>query len=99
MGSFEDGKKIARDYDCKVVGTIDLRTLSTRYGFSSPKSLAGFCMQYLGVQMDKAQDVRCGDWNAECLTDEQIVYASYDAYASVLIYYEVIIKNINLTYV
>lgn len=89
VGSFEDGKKVARDYDCKVVGTVDLRTLASRHGFSSPKSLADFCFQYLGVQMNKDREVRCGDWNAECLSDEQIVYASYDAYASVLIYYEV----------
>lgn len=46
-------------------------------------------LQYLGLEMDKLVEVRCGNWNAGTLTDEQVAYAACDAIASVLIYDQV----------
>ncbi|XP_014203861.1 exonuclease 3'-5' domain-containing protein 2 [Copidosoma floridanum] len=92
VGSGEDGRRIAKDYKCQVLGSVDLRNLANRLGLTSPRSLAGFCVHYLGIEMDKAPEVRCGDWNAERLADEQIAYAATDALVSVLIYHEILKK-------
>ncbi|XP_063986726.1 exonuclease 3'-5' domain-containing protein 2 [Diachasmimorpha longicaudata] len=88
VASFEDGRKLTNDYGCRVYGTVDLRTLADGLGIPSRKSLAAMCVQYLGIELEKIIEVRCGDWDADTLTDEQMAYAAYDAIASVLVYRE-----------
>ncbi|XP_011303744.1 exonuclease 3'-5' domain-containing protein 2 [Fopius arisanus] len=88
VAPFEDGRKLTNDYGCRVFGTVDLRTLADDLGIPSRKSLAALCMQYLGTELEKIIEVRCGNWDADDLTEEQISYAAYDAVASVLIYRE-----------
>ncbi|XP_015610219.1 exonuclease 3'-5' domain-containing protein 2 [Cephus cinctus] len=90
VASFEDGQKLTRDYGCRVYGTLDLRTLAHRLGLPSPKSLSALCMHYLNLEMEKLLEVRCGDWNADILAKEQMLYAAFDAYAAVLIYHEIL---------
>lgn len=90
MASFEDGQKLNRDYGCGVFGTVDLRTLALRLGLPYTRSLAALSLQYLGVELEKIIEVRCGDWNADSLTDEQLKYAAIDAVASVYVYQEVV---------
>lgn len=92
VSSYEDGQKIVKDYGCRVLGTIDLRTLAQRSNLPSPRSLAAMSLQYLRLEMDKIIEVRCGDWNAGTLTDEQVAYAACDAIASVLIYDQIVQK-------
>lgn len=87
--SFEDGKKLAKDYGCHVTGTLDLRSLANNFSLVAPKSLAALSVQYLGIEMNKVSEIRCGDWNTETLSDEQINYASCDAYTSILVFYKV----------
>ena len=55
----------------------------------SPKSLAAMSLQYLDLEIDKVMEIRCSDWNAGTLTDEQVAYAVCDTIASVLIYDQV----------
>jgi ribonuclease D len=86
VASFEYGKKISKDYNCQVLGTVDLRILANRFSLPNPKSLAALCLHYLDLEMNKVLEMRFSDWNAETLTDEQIINASYDAYVSILIY-------------
>ncbi|KOC59183.1 Exonuclease 3'-5' domain-containing protein 2 [Habropoda laboriosa] len=90
VASYEDGQKIIADYGCRVCGTLDLRTLAERVNLPSPKSLAAMSLQYLGLEMDKLIEVRCSNWNAGTLTDEQVAYAACDAIASVLIYDQIV---------
>ncbi|XP_033324794.2 exonuclease 3'-5' domain-containing 2 [Megalopta genalis] len=90
VASYEDGQKITADYGCRVCGTLDLRSLAERTNLPSPKSLAAMSLQYLGLVMSKLIDVRCGNWNADTLTDEQVAYAACDAIASVLIYDQIV---------
>ncbi|XP_015432438.1 PREDICTED: exonuclease 3'-5' domain-containing protein 2 [Dufourea novaeangliae] len=92
VASYEDGQKIVADYGCRVCGTVDLRSLATRASLPSSKSLAAMCLQYLGLEIDKLIEVRCGNWNAGTLTDEQVAYAACDAIASVLIYDQIVQK-------
>lgn len=89
VAPFEDGRKLTNDYGCRVFGTMDLRTLAQRLGVPSRKSLAALALEYLNVEMDKIIEVRCSNWNAEILTEQQTAYAAYDAIASVLVYHKV----------
>lgn len=89
ISSFEDGQKIVKDYGCRVNGTLDLRALAENLNLPSRKSLAAMSLEYLNIEMDKIIEVRCGDWNASTLTDEQVAYAACDALASVIIYHKV----------
>ncbi|XP_031842751.1 exonuclease 3'-5' domain-containing 2 isoform X2 [Nomia melanderi] len=90
VAPYEDGQKIIADYGCRVCGTLDLRSLAEHENLPSPKSLAAMGLQYLGLEMDKLIEVRCGNWNADILTDEQVAYAACDAIASVLIYDQIV---------
>ncbi|KAK1125647.1 hypothetical protein K0M31_005205 [Melipona bicolor] len=92
VASYEDGQKILTDYGCKVNSTVDLRTLAARVNLPSPKSLAAMSLQYLDLEIDKVMEIRCSDWNAGTLTDEQVAYAVCDTIASVLIYDQIIQK-------
>jgi ribonuclease D len=89
VSSFEDGQKLVKDYGCRVNGTLDLRTLADSLDLPSRKSLAAMCEQYLNIEMDKLIEVRCGDWDASTLSDDQVAYAACDALASVIIYHKV----------
>ncbi|OAD52035.1 Exonuclease 3'-5' domain-containing protein 2 [Eufriesea mexicana] len=92
VASYEDGQKIIADYGCRVCSTLDLRTLAEHVNLPSPKSLAAMSLQYLGLEMDKLIEVRCSNWNAVTLTDEQVAYAACDAIVSVLIYDQIMQK-------
>lgn len=89
VASFEDGHKIVKDYGCRVSGTLDLRTLAGTINVPSLKSLAAMSLEYLGLEMDKIIELRCGDWDASTLSDEQVAYAACDAIASIYIYHRV----------
>ncbi|KAG5317372.1 EXD2 protein, partial [Pseudoatta argentina] len=93
ISSFEDGHKIVKDYGCRVNGTLDLRTLAENFNLPSRKSLAAMCLEYLNIEMDKIIEVRCGDWDASTLTDEQVAYAACDALASVIVYHKIMQKE------
>lgn len=89
VAPFEDGKKLTKDYGCRVFGTLDLRKYADYMGIPNEPGLASLCMKYLGIEMNKFFKIRCSDWNADVLTDKQISYAAFDAIASVQIYHEV----------
>ncbi|KAL6445558.1 hypothetical protein ACFW04_000832 [Cataglyphis niger] len=93
VASFEDGQKIVKDYGCRVNGTLDLRTLAENFHLPSQKSLAAMSLEYLNIEMDKIIEVRCGDWDASTLSDEQVAYAACDALASVIIYHKIMQKE------
>ncbi|XP_070154995.1 exonuclease 3'-5' domain-containing protein 2 [Polyergus mexicanus] len=93
VASFEDGQKVVKDYGCRVNGTLDLRTLAENFHLPSRKSLAAMSLEYLNIEMDKIVEVRCGDWDASTLSDEQVAYAACDALASVIIYRKIMQKE------
>ncbi|XP_043466914.1 exonuclease 3'-5' domain-containing protein 2 [Leptopilina heterotoma] len=90
VAPFEDGRKLTKDYGCKIYGTLDLRTLAERLDLPSPKSLAALSLEYLGLELEKVVEIRCSDWNNDTLTDDQIAYAAYDALASMFIYHQIL---------
>lgn len=86
VATFDDGRKLTKDYGCRVFGTLDLRSYADYNSLPNHKSLAALSIHYLGIKLDKFQEIRCGDWSTDELTDQQITYASYDAISSALIY-------------
>lgn len=86
VSSYEDGQKIAKDYDCVFNGALDLRTLALSLRLPCRKSLAAMSLEYLDLDIDKLIDVRCSDWNADTLSDKQVQYATCDVLTSLSIY-------------
>lgn len=89
IAPFEDGRKIVKDYGCRVNGTLDLRTLAAAYSLPRRKSLSAMCLEYLNIEMDKLVEPRCDGWDVDILSDEQVTYAACDPLASLLIYQKV----------
>ena len=94
MCTYDDGRKLTKSYGCHVIGTLDLRTLAESLSLPAPLSLSALCEYYLGFAMEKDVEVRCSDWSADTLTDDQITYASYDALIPTIIYQKVIKENL-----
>ncbi|XP_060553389.1 exonuclease 3'-5' domain-containing protein 2-like isoform X2 [Ruditapes philippinarum] len=81
VASRDDGRKLLKDYGIMVSGCVDLRHILARTrAFQCPsQSLQGIAKGVLDVSMVKDQTIRCGDWEAEQLSQEQISYAADDA--------------------
>lgn len=78
----DDSKYLARDYGVRVASTLDLRYLATSLGYE-PSGLAKLADTHLKVKMNKHWRIRCSDWDAKSLTDEQKVYAATDAHVAI----------------
>ena len=86
-----DCRKLQEDWNCgiteaqcrelwkeaKAVGLIEKRL-----------SLAKMCRVVLKRELPKEENIRCSNWGATKLTQEQIDYAALDAYASLKIFIE-----------
>ncbi|NWU90450.1 EXD2 protein, partial [Upupa epops] len=89
VGCWEDAVKLLHDYDLPVKGSLDLRYLAMRqrkdllHNCLSLKSLAE---KVLNCPLDKSPHVRCSNWEAEELTQDQILYAAKDAQVSVALF-------------
>ncbi|NWX47063.1 EXD2 protein, partial [Steatornis caripensis] len=89
VGCWEDACKLLHDYDLPVKGSVDLRYLAMRqrkdllHNCLSLKSLAE---KVLNCPLDKSPDVRCSNWEAEELTQDQVLYAARDAQVSVALF-------------
>ncbi|KFO05767.1 Exonuclease 3'-5' domain-containing protein 2 [Balearica regulorum gibbericeps] len=89
VGCWEDACKLLHDYGFPVKGNVDLRYLAMRqrkdllHNCLSLKSLAE---KVLNCQLDKSPHVRCSNWEAEELTQDQVLYAARDAQVSVALF-------------
>nr|XP_015206474.1 PREDICTED: exonuclease 3'-5' domain-containing protein 2 isoform X1 [Lepisosteus oculatus]XP_015206475.1 PREDICTED: exonuclease 3'-5' domain-containing protein 2 isoform X1 [Lepisosteus oculatus]XP_015206476.1 PREDICTED: exonuclease 3'-5' domain-containing protein 2 isoform X1 [Lepisosteus oculatus] len=96
VGCYEDAGKLARDYGVAVNCTVDLRYLAMRqrqvtvYNGLSLKSLA---QDILNFSLDKSLKLRCSDWEAEQLSQEQVTYAGRDAQVSVALFFHLLGLN------
>ncbi|XP_074114909.1 exonuclease 3'-5' domain-containing 2 [Cotesia typhae] len=89
VGAYDDGRKILSSYNCVVLGTLDLRLLAERLSVTSRQSLAAMSLQYLDYEMEKLTDIRCSNWDADQLDNDQIQYAATDAIISIFVYHEI----------
>ncbi|KFP81548.1 Exonuclease 3'-5' domain-containing protein 2 [Apaloderma vittatum] len=89
VGCWEDACKLLHDYGLPVKGSVDLRYLAMRqrkdllHDCLSLKSLAE---KVLNCPLDKSPHVRCSNWEAEELTQDQVLYAARDAQVSVALF-------------
>ncbi|XP_057223191.1 exonuclease 3'-5' domain-containing protein 2 isoform X2 [Malurus melanocephalus] len=93
VGCWEDACKLLHDYDLPVKGSMDLRYLAMRqrkdllHNCLSLKSLAE---KVLNFPLDKSPHVRCSNWEAEELTQDQVLYAARDAQVSVALFFHLL---------
>ncbi|KAJ6667219.1 hypothetical protein lerEdw1_017197 [Lerista edwardsae] len=89
VGCWEDACKLLHDYGVAVKGSVDLRYLAMRQSKALPQnglSLKSLAEKILNCPLDKSLRLRCSNWEAEKLTQEQVVYAARDAQVSVALF-------------
>ncbi|XP_062475197.1 exonuclease 3'-5' domain-containing protein 2 isoform X2 [Pezoporus occidentalis] len=88
VGCWEDASKLLHDYGLPVKGSVDLRYLAMRQWKDLPHclSLKSLAEEVLNCPLDKSPHVRCSNWEAEELTQDQVLYAARDAQVSVALF-------------
>ncbi|XP_026789923.1 exonuclease 3'-5' domain-containing protein 2 isoform X2 [Pangasianodon hypophthalmus] len=89
VGCYEDGKRLVSDHSLALVCTVDLRYLALRQRhavLNNGLSLKSLAADLLNVTLDKSLELRCSNWEAENLTQEQMSYAARDAQVSVSLF-------------
>ncbi|CAO3624567.1 unnamed protein product [Mucor hiemalis] len=66
--------------NCK--GQLEIGTLCKDKDLASNgrSNLSSLCGEVLGLQLPKVREVRCGNWEAQSLSQEQTTYAALDAW-------------------
>ncbi|KAK1316863.1 hypothetical protein QJS10_CPA05g00161 [Acorus calamus] len=85
VGIKADKAKLLADYGLACGNVVELGNLASRvYGKAEYEKygLADLASMIAGVRVEKPQHVRVGDWSVGLLDEEQIEYATVDAYAS-----------------
>ncbi|XP_048394161.1 exonuclease 3'-5' domain-containing protein 2 isoform X2 [Stegostoma tigrinum] len=94
VDAFEDGCKLFRDYCITVRGCLDVRYLAMRQSrknsFACSLSLKSLAQDILNYTLDKSIHLRCSNWEAEELSNEQIAYAAQDAQVSVALFFHLL---------
>uniref|UniRef100_A0A4W2D8C6 Exonuclease 3'-5' domain-containing protein 2 n=1 Tax=Bos indicus x Bos taurus TaxID=30522 RepID=A0A4W2D8C6_BOBOX len=89
VGCSEDASKLLQDYGLVVKGCLDLRYLAMRQRnnlLSNGLSLKSLSETVLNFPLDKSLLLRCSNWDAENLTEDQVIYAARDAQISVALF-------------
>ncbi|XP_071089719.1 exonuclease 3'-5' domain-containing protein 2-like [Haliotis cracherodii] len=92
----DDGKKLYRDYGLPVNGCVDLRFIMSQVAHiynCKTRGLQGLAESVLGVMLDKDNSIRCGNWEAETLSEQQIQYAAADAAVGVDIFMKLVLTK------
>ncbi|XP_054256113.1 exonuclease 3'-5' domain-containing protein 2 [Indicator indicator] len=89
VGCWEDACKLLHDYGLPIKGSMDLRYLAMRQRkdlLDSCLSLKSLAEKVLNCSLDKSPHVRCSNWEAEELAQDQVLYAARDAQVSVALF-------------
>ncbi|XP_022645467.1 exonuclease 3'-5' domain-containing protein 2-like [Varroa destructor] len=86
----EDAKKLVLDYGVTCSSCLDLRhmvlnTSRARYLAKRGLSLQKLSMDLVGIALDKSILLRRSNWEADILTEKEVLYAANDALASFLV--------------
>ncbi|CAL4947547.1 unnamed protein product [Urochloa decumbens] len=85
VGVRDDAAKLRAGYGLRVANAVDLRRLAAD-AMGVPgllrAGLQALAWQVMGVQMVKPYHVRTSAWDAPVLSDDQLMYACADAFAS-----------------
>ncbi|KAL6845347.1 hypothetical protein ACP4OV_024842 [Aristida adscensionis] len=79
-----DAQKLLHDYGLWVANTADLNRVAAELGQPERRQLGmkAVAREMMGVEIEKPERVRRSRWDAPDLTQEQIAYATMDAYVS-----------------
>ncbi|KAG1973300.1 exonuclease 3'-5' domain-containing protein 2 isoform X1 [Pimephales promelas] len=89
VGCYEDGKRLTHDHGLTLRCTVDLRYLALRQKqavLNNGLSLKSLAEDLLNISLDKSLELRCSDWEADVLTQEQMTYAAHDAQISIALF-------------
>lgn len=81
----DDAQKLHHDYGVRVAGTFDLRFLASAVG-RKPGSLAKMSKEILNIELDKDWSLITSDWDAEHLSEKELLYAANDVLVAVEIF-------------
>ncbi|XP_072896401.1 exonuclease 3'-5' domain-containing protein 2 isoform X2 [Hemitrygon akajei] len=93
VDAFEDGCRLLRDYCVTVKGCLDLRYLVTQQrknNLAHSLSLKSLAQDIINFTLDKSLHLRCSNWEAPELTNEQVTYAAQDAQVSVALFFHLL---------
>ncbi|XP_043119478.1 LOW QUALITY PROTEIN: exonuclease 3'-5' domain-containing protein 2 [Puntigrus tetrazona] len=93
VGCYEDGKRLTHDHGLALSCTVDLRYLALRQRqavLNNGLSLKSLAADLLNVTLDKSLELRCSDWEADVLSQEQMAYAAHDAQISVALFFHLL---------
>ncbi|KAK9959395.1 hypothetical protein ABG768_009523 [Culter alburnus] len=96
VGCYEDGKRLTHDHGLTLSCTVDLRYLALRQRqavLNNGLSLKSLAADLLNVTLDKSLELRCSDWEADVLTQEQMTYAARDAQISIALFLHLLGMN------
>ncbi|XP_037467778.1 Werner Syndrome-like exonuclease [Triticum dicoccoides] len=85
VGVQDDADRLSNDYGLEVANAVDLRNLAAdemRRPWLRQAGLKGVAGVVMGANLNKPRRVRMGPWDACRLSQEQIQYASIDAFVS-----------------
>lgn len=91
--AFEDGCRLLRDYCVTVKGCLDVRFLVTHQRkdhLTCSLSLKSLAQDIINFTLDKSLHLRCSNWEAEELSNEQVSYAAHDAQVSVALFFHLL---------
>ncbi|KAM6202086.1 exonuclease 3'-5' domain-containing protein 2 [Rhynchocyon petersi] len=89
VGCSEDANKLLQDYGLVVKGCLDLRNLAMKQRnnlLCNGLSLKSLAETILNFPLNKSLLLRCSNWDAENLTEDQVIYAARDAQISVALF-------------
>ncbi|CAL1288474.1 unnamed protein product [Larinioides sclopetarius] len=97
VGVSDDANKLFSDYCLEVHGFLDIRYLAKNLNEFQGKnmSLKSLGRDLLGIDLNKSRELRCSNWNADKLSEDQLKYAADDAIISAKIFKEIQKRNKN----
>ncbi|XP_038051999.1 exonuclease 3'-5' domain-containing protein 2-like [Patiria miniata] len=91
----DDANRLFNDHGLLTKGCLDLRHLAYRHLQRDLRSkftggLGNLAKIYLDESLDKSYTIRCGDWEADTLSAQQVKYAAQDVLVAMEIFLEII---------
>lgn len=94
VGCLDDASKLLKDYCISMMGCIDLRSFASRYQLTEARGLKALAEELINIKLDKSVHLRCSNWEADELTEAQINYAAFDAFAALEVFGALIEKKL-----
>ncbi|KAF6155020.1 hypothetical protein GIB67_035767 [Kingdonia uniflora] len=87
VGINADNEKLQKDYNLRVYNVADLRDIAGGIGkfnlsWVNNVGLKGLAEKVLGIILEKPQAVTLSNWDNNWLNDDQVQYATIDAFVS-----------------